>query len=112
MGKVEEYHFRKQTRKQLSRIESILQNLELEVIEMSVELDQLIVQVGETESVEESVITLLQGIKARIDELVAEELDLEATKAKLVELSTDLDASEKAVADAVANFTPPPPPVP
>lgn len=112
MGKVAEYKYREQTKKQLSRILSELKHLNERVNKMSAELDQLIVQVGETESVEQSVITLLQGIKARIDELVLSELDLVATKAKLVELSADLDASELALAEAAANFTPPPPPEP
>lgn len=109
MSDVDEYVFRKKTRKALKRIESLIETLSEELNRMSIELDQLIVQVGETESVEDSVVALLQGIQARLNELVASELDLAATKAKLVEISTDLHTSEVKVADAVANFTPPPP---
>jgi len=76
---------------------------------MSVELDELIVQVAETQSVEESVIIILDGIKAQIDALIAE-LELEKVDtAKLVELRDNLDASEQALAAAAAEFTPPVP---
>lgn len=109
MGKIKEYKFKKKVNRKLNFIISILDELTEEVSKMSVELDALIVQVGETESVEDSVITLLQGIQVRLNELIVSELDLEATKAKLVELTEDLNVSELAVAEAVANFTPPAP---
>lgn len=92
MGKIKEYKFKKKVNRKLNFIISILDEL-----------------IGETESVEDSVITLLQGIQVRLNELIVSELDLEATKAKLVELTEDLNVSELAVAEAVANFTPPAP---
>jgi small-conductance mechanosensitive channel len=109
MGKVKEYLFRKRTTKQLSNIQSYLRYLTKEINKMSVELDELIVQVAETQSVEESVIIILDGIKAQIDALIAE-LELEKVDtAKLVELRDNLDASEQALAAAAAEFTPPVP---
>jgi len=110
MGKVEEYFFREQTSKNLARIIRLLETINKEMKHMSVELDALVLQVGETVGVEESVITLLQGIGARLDAIIAE---LEAAKvdtATVVKLREDLDVSEQAVAEAVANFTPPPVP--
>ena len=76
---------------------------------MSVELDNLVLQVGETEGVEASVITLLNGIKIQLDEIIAELAAAQVDNAKLVELRDSLDASEQALAQAAANFTPPVP---
>jgi hypothetical protein len=110
MSDCDEYAFRKKTEKQLKKIIQMLENLTEEVYDMSVELDNLIVQVGETEGVEASVITLLNGIKIQLDEIIAELAAAQVDNAKLVELRDSLDASEQALAAAAATFTPPPVP--
>lgn len=109
MSDCDEYAFRKKTEKQLKKIIQMLGILTEEVYDMSVELDALVQQVGETEGVEASVITLLQGIKVQLDEIIAELAAAEVDNAKLVELRDSLDASEQALAQAAANFTPPVP---
>jgi hypothetical protein len=109
MSDCDEYAFRKKTEKQLKKIIQMLENLTEEVYDMSVELDALVQQVGETEGVEASVITLLQGIRVQLDEIIAELAAAQVDNAKLVELRDSLDASEQALAAAAANFTPPVP---
>jgi len=109
MSDCDEYAFRKKTEKQLKKIIQMLEILTEEVYDMSVELDNLVLQVGETEGVEASVITLLNGIKIQLDEIIAELAAAQVDNAKLVELRDSLDASEQALAQAAANFTPPVP---
>jgi len=106
MGDIEQYHFMKRTGKKLDRILLLLETISEELNHMSIELDNLVIQVAETQGVEASVIVLLQGIKAQIDALIAELALKNIDTAKLVELSAGLDASEKALASAAANFTP------
>ena len=110
MCETEEYFFRKKTEKQLKKIIQMLEILTEEVYDMSVELDNLVIQVGETEGVEESVITLLQGIQVELDALIAELAAQAIDTTTVVELKDRLNASEEALAVAVANFTPPPVP--
>jgi len=106
MGDIEQYHFMKRTGKKLDRILLLLETISEELNHMSIELDNLVIQVAETQGVEASVIVLLQGIKAQIDALIAELALQNIDTAKLVELSASLDASEQALAQAAANFIP------
>jgi hypothetical protein len=105
----DEYAFRKKTEKQLKKIIQMLEILTQEVYDMSVELDALIAQVGETEGVEASVITLLQGIQAQLTQLAADLAAAQVDNAKVLELRDSLHASEEALAAAAASFTPPVP---
>ena len=109
MSKIDEYFFRIHTSEQLAQIIELLTLLNERMEYMSAELEGLIVQVGETEGVEASVMTLLEGIKIELqtlaEELAAEKID----NTKVLELSGRLDASEQALAAAVAEFTPPVP---
>lgn len=109
MSDCDEYFFRKKTEKQLKKIIQMLENLIEEVYDMSVELDALEIQVAETQGVEESVVILLNGIKVQLDAIIAELAAEHIDNAKLVELRDSLDASEQALAQAAANFTPPVP---
>jgi F0F1-type ATP synthase alpha subunit len=110
MSDCDEYFFRKKTEKQLKKIIQMLEILTQEVYDMSVELDELVVQVAETQGIEESVITLLQGIQVQLTAL-EEELEAQAIDTStVVKLKNDLNASEEALAAAVAAFTPPPVP--
>jgi len=106
MGDIEQYHFMKRTGKKLDRILLLLETISEELNHMSIELDNLVIQVAETQGVEASIIVLLQGIKAQIDALIAELALQNIDTAKLVELSASLDASEQALAQAAANFIP------
>ena len=110
MCETKEYFFRKKTEKQLKKIIQMLEILTQEVYDMSVELEALVLQVGETEGVEESVITLLQGIQVELDALIAELAAQAIDTTTVVELKDRLNASEEALASAVANFSPPPVP--
>jgi regulator of replication initiation timing len=110
MSDCDEYAFRKKTEKQLKKIIQMLEILTEEVYDMSLELDALEIQVAETQGVEESVIVLLNGIKIQLDAVIAELAAQQIDNAKLTELRDSLDASEQALAQAAANFSPPPVP--
>lgn len=107
--KAETYRFREALLCKLDKIIKLLEIQNKEIKHMSVELDALILQVGETVGIEQSVIVLLQGIQARIDTLIEELEAAQIDTTKLVELNADLNTSELALAEAVANFTPPTP---
>lgn len=111
--KAETYRFREALLCKLDKIIRLLEIQNREIKHMSVELDALVLQVSETVGIEESVIVLLQGIQARIDALIAELEAAQVDTTTLVELNADLNTSELALAEAVANFAPqPPPPTP
>lgn len=63
------------------------------------ELAVLTQEVAETKTVMGSAVTLLQGLKARLDAAGTD-------KVKLAELSTDLDTNTNALAAAVSANTP------
>jgi hypothetical protein len=109
MSDVDEYFFRETTEKQLTQIIKLLKNITKEIKKMSVELDALVAQVAETQGIEESVITLLQGIQVQLTALEAELAAQAIDTSTVVQLKDDLHASEEALATAVANFTPPTP---
>ena len=95
----------------LNRLIIGLDFLTKEVSVMSIELDNLVRQVGETQDIEQSVVTLLEGIKLQLETVIAELEEAGVDTATLVALHDDLDASEQALASAVAAFTPTEPPV-
>jgi C4-type Zn-finger protein len=67
-------------------------------------LDQLTAQVTETTGVEQSAITLIEGIQARIDAAVQQALDNGATAEQLQpisDLSTAMEAQTQALAAAI-----------
>jgi hypothetical protein len=102
MCNIEEYNFRRKTSRKLSRILSILEILNQRSIEMSQELDDLEIEVAESEDVQESAILLLEGIIAEIDSLIAEVEAGKLDAAKLVAMRDSLDAKKVALAAAVA----------
>lgn len=65
-------------------------------------LDELKAEVAETKTVQESAIALLQGLKAKLDEALAGG----NVEAEVKALRDELDASNAALADAVAANTP------
>lgn len=90
----------------LANIEAKLVSIIEKENEMSQALDQLTQQVAETKAVEESAMVLIEGISVRLsalaDELAAAGIDNE----KVLALAADLDASEQALAAAVAAVPP------
>jgi C4-type Zn-finger protein len=67
-------------------------------------LDQLTAQVTETTGVEQSAITLIEGIQARIDAAVQQALDNGATAEQLQpisDLSTAMETQTQALAAAI-----------
>jgi hypothetical protein len=86
---------------QESKLVVMLKSLLHEVNKMSVELETLVSEVAEIKTVSESAITLLVGLKAKLDEAIASN-DPQA----LIDLSNSLDASSKALAEAIAANTP------
>lgn len=66
---------------------------------MSEEVDKLAQEVAENKTVMGSAVTLLQGLKQRLDNAGTD-------KAKLAELSADLDTNTNALAAAVTANTP------
>lgn len=67
--------------------------------QMKQELERLTVEVAETKTVMASAVTLLQGLSDRIKEA-------DGDKAKLTELTDELDSNTNALAQAVAANTP------
>jgi hypothetical protein len=110
MSKVDEYFFRQITDAKLDQIISLLKTITKETKTMSVELDQLEVQVAQTDGVIDSAVVLINGVvgqlQALADELAAEGID----NSKVVAITNDLSARTEALAAAVAAV--PPEPVP
>ena len=73
--------------------------LTFKLSKMSEQLDKLTQEVAENKTVMESAVTLLQGLKQRLDEAGTD-------AAKLAELSADLDTNTNALAAAVQANTP------
>lgn len=83
----------------LSKILEKLDFLTFKLLKMSEQLDKLTQEVAENKTVMESAVTLLNGLKTRLDEA-----GTDATK--LAQLSADLDANTNALAAAVTANTP------
>lgn len=98
--------------KTLRKLSKIAKNLELVIsklsemeereYDMSVQLDELELQIAETLGAEQSAITLLQGISQRLSDLADDLAEAGIDNAKVLELRDELDASEVALAAAVA----------
>jgi len=73
--------------------------LTFKILKMSEQLDKLTQEVAENKTVMESAVTLLQGLKQRLDEAGTD-------AAKLAQLSADLDTNTNALAAAVTANTP------
>ena len=69
-------------------------------------LDNLVNEVSQTTTVQQSAVTLLNGLKSRLDAAIAELAALGIDNATLNALSTDLDTSTNALADAITANTP------
>ena len=83
----------------LDRLILLIEQVITKEIHMSVELDNLTAEVAEVNSVQQSAITLLQGLSAQIASLKTDPVALQA-------LADSLDASSKALADAILANTP------
>ena len=83
------------------KLQLLINQLHSKVDHMSKELDELKVQVTALETVEDSAIALLEGLKKRLDELLATS-DIEGIKA----LSAEIGADTSKLADAVKANTP------
>ena len=88
--------------KYLELITSKILEMEERDFDMSVQLDELELQVAETLGAEQSAITLLQGISQRLSDLADDLAEAGIDNAKVLELRDELDASEVALAAAVA----------
>ena len=86
----------------LELITSKLSEMEEREYDMSVQLDELELQIAETLGAEQSAITLLQGISQRLSDLADDLAEAGIDNAKVLELRDELDASEVALAAAVA----------
>ncbi len=89
----------------LEQLLQIFREILQEMKQMSAELDRLTTEVGETGTVVDSAIALIQGLAEQIRQLATDPV-------ALGKLADDLDAKTNALAAAVeANTTPTPPPV-
>jgi len=88
--------------KYLELITSKILEMEERDFDMSVQLDELELQVAETLGAEQSAITLLQGISQRLSDLADDLAEAGIDNAKVLELRDELDAGEVALAAAVA----------
>jgi len=105
MGELTDYKILKKlsrVTKDLKFVVGLLSEMKEEQLIMSVQLDELEVQVAETVGIEQSAITLLQGISQRLSDLADELAQAGIDNTKVVELMNELDASEDALAAAVA----------
>lgn len=64
-------------------------------------LEDLAREVAESKSVTESAIAFIQGMKTKLDELANVALERDALQAEIAALSTELDAQQKNLADAM-----------
>lgn len=85
--------------KKLDHIIGLLEEIRGKEDKIMATIAELEAQVAETVGVEQSVVLLLQGIKARLDEAGVD-------AAKLDKLKQDLDASEQNLAAAAASIPP------
>lgn len=92
--------------KYLELISSKILEMEERDFDMSVQLDELELQIAETLGAEQSAITLLQGISQRLSDLADDLAEAGIDNAKVLELRDELDASEVALAAAVAAVPP------
>lgn len=86
----------------VSRVAADVRRLTKQGENMSQELDDLKAEVTVVRTVEESAITLISGIAARIQAAI----DAGGTAADFIAMKADLDASSNALAAAVAANTP------
>jgi len=80
-----------------------------EIHTMSAELDKLTAAVTRNTSVDQSIVTLVEGLAQQIRDLIAANTELPALKAALGTLADQLEASSDAEAAAVTANTPQPP---
>lgn len=73
--------------------------------EMGKELDDLTAQVADVETVEQSAIVLLDGLKQKLDDAIAS-----GDPAQLTALSNTLGTGKQSLADAISRNTPAAPP--
>ena len=85
--------------KTLNEVKELLITNNKNQLKMANELETLTTEVGETKTVMASAVTLLQGLKAKLDAAGTD-------PAKLKALSDDLDSNTNALAEAITANTP------
>lgn len=83
------------------RLMQYIRFITAKVMKMTQQLDDLTREVSETKDVQQSAVTLLEGLKTQLDEAIAANQGGD-NGAALAELSTQLDTSTNALAAAVA----------
>jgi len=76
---------------------------------MSQELDALTAAVQHNTTVDQSVITLVNGLAQQLRDMANSATELADLKASISTMATELEASNQQVSDAVAANTPTPP---
>lgn len=95
----------RRVKRKLCRVQSSIDVINERISKMSAAMDRLTEEVGQNTTVIESALVLIRGFKAQLDAAITDQT-------KLIELAATLDASEQALAAAVAENTPAPPPAP
>lgn len=95
-----------------SDIRNLLREINERTKRMSAELDALTAAVEENSTIDQSAITLINGIAAQLAELAANATELAGLKAAVQAKADALHASSEALAAAVAANTPSAPPAP
>jgi hypothetical protein len=85
----------------LARLDQLDSKIGRWFIKMAGELDALKAQIEKTVSVEQGAITLLNGLKTELDQIIANN-----NLSQLVILRNNLDAQTQALADAITANTP------
>lgn len=90
----------------LAEIRNLLTEINERTKKMSAELDDLTAAVAENTTIDQSAITLIEGLAASIAALAANATDLAQLKAAITAKAADLRASSAALSTAVAANTP------
>lgn len=90
----------------LTDIRNLLREINERAKKMSAELDDLTEAVAENTTIDQSAITLIEGLAASIAALAANATDLAQLKAAITAKAADLRASSAALSTAVAANTP------
>ena len=107
----DEFRYKEIVLNKLNTIINLLKLIRKEEKHMSKELDELEIEVQETEDIEDSAVVLLEGLAQQLSDL-AEQLAAEGIdNTKVAALSAELSAKSTALAAAVASYTPPTPPL-
>jgi hypothetical protein len=103
----EDFYFQHMLLKETKKIRQLLEDIYKKEIKMDTELQALVDQVALTVGIEQSAITLIQGIAAQLTALAEQLADEPAEAAQILQLRDSLNISAGELSAAVAANQPP-----